>query len=82
MAAVSRISPYDQVACSPSATNAIDPNRRPPPISAHIIAPQSQITAHSRPAFTLLVRLAEKDMLMNLRFRAVYIGGHSGAYLH
>src|ERR1700722_9955409 len=32
--------------CIPSATRAIEPNIRPPPISASIIAPQSQITAH------------------------------------
>src|ERR1700726_1872662 len=32
--------------CRPSATSAIEPNSRPPTISAIIMAPQSQITAH------------------------------------
>src|SRR6516162_9974789 len=32
--------------CIPSATSAIEPNKRPPTISAIIMAPQSQITAH------------------------------------
>src|SRR5271168_1373698 len=32
--------------CMPSATRAIEPNRRPPIISAIIMVPQSQITAH------------------------------------
>src|SRR5258708_5766968 len=32
--------------CRPSATSAMEPNSRPPTISAIIMAPQSQITAH------------------------------------
>ncbi len=34
--------------CSPSATSAMEPNIKPPTISAIIIAPQSQITAQVR----------------------------------
>src|SRR5665213_1142431 len=44
--AASRSAPACVLMCKPSATSAIDPNRKPPTISASIIAPQSQITAH------------------------------------
>src|ERR1700688_4414957 len=44
--AASRSAPAWVLMCRPSATSAIEPNSRPPAISAIIMAPHSQITAH------------------------------------